>query len=703
MKKCIFLFFAFCFFPFPFSLLLSIEVGGHLTEDTTWSLDNNPYLVTSGVYVDENVTLTILPGTIVKFNAAFFDDPESNDFRFISGNEPVAKFIKVEGRIIAEGTEQDSIVFTRTQNENYYHWGTIYITEDAQPCSFSYCHIEYAAVTVFELTLGPHGICFWNGYGIIQNNNFKDNFNSIEIRNFTKEIEISNNKFIYVEGMHPNINPANYHVFVNIGYIIADESEPFLFANNNSSSRKGLRTNAPVYAVNSIFQNINYDYCIFVNGHMPVVSTTSYIYDNAFIDFGSAGIQSSMETGDSLFIRKNNFINGDEGIYTDYGYLEVSDNYFEECDIYSGIQNTGKVYNNISNNGDFRLPGYLEVYNNTSFNGNYVGIEVSWRNISCQNNITINNNYAIGSGGTVTYINCFFLENEEINYFPISGNPTFRNCILDFELPPECIDGGGNIWVDSLQAQLIFEDIQNGDFHLIEGSLAIDAGFDTLGYYYPFDLDYNHRVWDGDGNGTAIIDIGPYEFGAPAFGGIQGITYDPTNGDFVDYVLIKINNESGEFTFSDSVGSYQYKLPAGIYDVYAERVFYDDAIEYQVEVIDGEFIQFDIPMCETVYVEEQTIPNSSLRITNLSNYPNPFNPNTSISFSIRNDSNVELSIFNIKGQKITTLFNEHLSKGKHSIIWAGCDQNGHQLSSGIYFYKIKAGDQESVKRMLLLK
>jgi hypothetical protein len=63
------------------------------------------------------------------------------------------------------------------------------------------------------------------------------------------------------------------------------------------------------------------------------------------------------------------------------------------------------------------------------------------------------------------------------------GNPIFRNCILDFELPPECIDGGGNIWVDSLQAQTLFEDIQNGDFHLIESSLAIDAGFDTTGYY----------------------------------------------------------------------------------------------------------------------------------------------------------------------------------------------------------------------------
>ncbi len=701
MKKCIFLFFAFCFFPFPFSFLLSIEVGGHLTEDTIWSPDNNPYLVTSGVYVDEGVTLTILPGTLVKFNAALFDEHTPPEFMFSGGNEPIAKFIKVEGRIIAEGTEQDSIYFTRIQNENYYHWGTIYITEDAQPCSFSYCHIEYSAVTVFGLTLGPHGICLWNGYGMIQNNNFKDNYYSIEIRNFTKEIEISNNVFTYVDGMHSNIIHSYLHVFVSNGHINADESEPFLFAYNNCSSRLGLFVSAPVYAVNNTFHDIDLD-CIFVNGNMPVVSTTSYIFANDFIEFGSAGIQSSMETGDSLFIRKNNFINGDEGIYADYGYLEVSNNYFEECDIYSGIQNTGKAYNNISNNGNFRLPGYLKLYNNISFNGSYVGIEVSWRNISCQNNITINNNYAIGSGGTVTYNNCFFLENEEVYYFPINGNPTFRNCIIDFELEYPLIDGGGNIIVDSLQAQSIFEDIQNGDFHLIEGSLAIDAGFDTLGYYYPFDMDYNHRVWDGDNNGTAIIDIGPYEYGAPALGGIQGNTYDLSSGLSVDYVLIKINNVPGEFTFSDSIGSYQYKLPAGFYDVYAERVFYDDAVVYQIEVFDGEFTQLDIPMNETVNVQNyEIIPTKN--DFSLSNYPNPFNPSTTISFSIQNDNEVELSIFNIKGQHITSIINEHLTKGKHLIVWTGCDQNGHQVSSGIYFYKLKVGNKESVKRMLLLK
>lgn len=87
----------------------------------------------------------------------------------------------------------------------------------------------------------------------------------------------------------------------------------------------------------------------------------------------------------------------------------------------------------------------------------------------------------------------------------------------------------------------------------------------------------------------------------------------------------------------------------------------------------------------------------------LQNHPNPFNPNTTIFFSIPIDSNVELTIFNIKGQKIKSLIKKPFENGKHSIRWNGKDDTGKLVSSGIYLYKIKAGKQESVKRMLLLK
>jgi hypothetical protein len=86
------------------------------------------------------------------------------------------------------------------------------------------------------------------------------------------------------------------------------------------------------------------------------------------------------------------------------------------------------------------------------------------------------------------------------------------------------------------------------------------------------------------------------------------------------------------------------------------------------------------------------------------NFPNPFNPTTTIEFSIQIDSKVELSIYNIKGQRVKTLTDNHFEKGNHSIIWNGDDDSGKVVSSGIYFYKLIIDSKtEAVRKCLLMK
>jgi hypothetical protein len=88
----------------------------------------------------------------------------------------------------------------------------------------------------------------------------------------------------------------------------------------------------------------------------------------------------------------------------------------------------------------------------------------------------------------------------------------------------------------------------------------------------------------------------------------------------------------------------------------------------------------------------------------VNNFPNPFNPSTTISFSIPEDSKVELYVCNIKGQRVKTLVNSNLYIGKHTFTWNGNDESGKTLSSGIYFYKLNVnGKTEAVKKCLLLK
>ena len=85
------------------------------------------------------------------------------------------------------------------------------------------------------------------------------------------------------------------------------------------------------------------------------------------------------------------------------------------------------------------------------------------------------------------------------------------------------------------------------------------------------------------------------------------------------------------------------------------------------------------------------------------NCPNPFNPETKISFSIPEYSKVDLSIYNIKSQKVKELVKNQLSAGQHSVIWDGKDNHNNPVSSGIYLYKLKTNNYEKTKKMILLR
>jgi hypothetical protein len=93
------------------------------------------------------------------------------------------------------------------------------------------------------------------------------------------------------------------------------------------------------------------------------------------------------------------------------------------------------------------------------------------------------------------------------------------------------------------------------------------------------------------------------------------------------------------------------------------------------------------------------------------NYPNPFNPNTRIEFSLAVNSDVKMIIYNLLGQEIKSFFNENLQAGVHNFSWDGTDNKGFNVASGIYIYRLTAGDPStssgqsfvSTKKMALLR
>ncbi len=99
-------------------------------------------------------------------------------------------------------------------------------------------------------------------------------------------------------------------------------------------------------------------------------------------------------------------------------------------------------------------------------------------------------------------------------------------------------------------------------------------------------------------------------------------------------------------------------------------------------------------------VENEIVP---LQYKLYNNYPNPFNPSTNIAFEIASAEFVSLRVFNINGEMVRTLINENLPPGRFEKVWDGKDEFGVSVSSGIYIYRLVAGQFDKSARMILMK
>jgi hypothetical protein len=114
-------------------------------------------------------------------------------------------------------------------------------------------------------------------------------------------------------------------------------------------------------------------------------------------------------------------------------------------------------------------------------------------------------------------------------------------------------------------------------------------------------------------------------------------------------------------------------------------------------------------LCANVFCTGEGDPMSDsggtvpLRFALEQNHPNPFNPTTTISFTLPEKLKAELVVFNLSGQRIRTLLNELQPAGPNQVVWNGRDDHGIPVSSGVYFYRLKAGRYMQTRKMVLLK
>jgi len=92
-----------------------------------------------------------------------------------------------------------------------------------------------------------------------------------------------------------------------------------------------------------------------------------------------------------------------------------------------------------------------------------------------------------------------------------------------------------------------------------------------------------------------------------------------------------------------------------------------------------------------------------LNLSLVQNYPNPFNPSTTILYEVPRRSRVELIIYNIIGQKVTTLFDEEKEAGRYSVVWSGRNETGSDVGSGVYFSCFRAEGYVAVRKLMLVR
>jgi len=681
----------------------AIEVQGHLTRDTVWMPEYNPYIVTGYIYVDAGITLTILPGVQIYVNAA---DANYNENGFIAygNNEALAKKIIVYGKLIAKGTSADPIVFDRLQTGATHRWGGIYIFPDAPKAEFEYCNINNTFKGyVPSVGLVTGAINFKNGRLHIRNCSFTDNYCSLYSDAIVEDLLIYKVRFSGEQRLSAFTQPTSYilapideyhqHLEVTIArclYTGVGQSGLSAYLKRRFLFNKVINIQ-PVSRLDRWIAQRSVSY----GNHI----------ENAWGCQATANASFDPNATDTVYCRRNTIIQPysheyTSGIYASGDRTIVSDN-FCYGKVMMFTNNTGnsesKYHNNIIMSYfraiEFTYAGFgtdtTRVYNNifVSLEGGPLNyrrlLTMPFRFVRFFNNTC----YAFSKIGTGEYN---LAQNNIFAFIPDNGdnNMSFSHNLLSTPLPIDYpYDLGGN-----LIGNPVFMDAASGNYELQADSPCIDAG-STMPDLPVYDYRYHLRV---SGNAP---DMGAFEYNSPYIGGIRAYVYDAQTQNPLDCAEVRISGKLPEY--SDSLGNVVYHTGAGNWTVHVKRWDYADVTISNVNVTLNDTLWLFIPMQSTVNTIDPFLPNPVIKLT-INSHPNPFRSEVKLSYNLPQAAETSLFICNIKGQVVRELTGHGL-KGYNTILWDGKNKTGQRCSNGVYIVKLISGNQVAFHKLLMLK
>jgi len=172
-------------------------------------------------------------------------------------------------------------------------------------------------------------------------------------------------------------------------------------------------------------------------------------------------------------------------------------------------------------------------------------------------------------------------------------------------------------------------------------------------------------------------------------------------------IVWRANNLDADPLFDMTDASFPYQLSeyspaiaAGTLDIRNGYIFPETDIMGNPRITNGEIDMGAYQRGRTADFDE-TIPLAHTAL--LGNYPNPFNPSTTISFDMAQAGHARVEIYNIKGQRVRVLVDGMYGVGTHNVVWNGDDTTGRSVGSGVYFYRMTTSGYSSTRKMLLMK
>jgi len=183
---------------------------------------------------------------------------------------------------------------------------------------------------------------------------------------------------------------------------------------------------------------------------------------------------------------------------------------------------------------------------------------------------------------------------------------------------------------------------------------------------------------------------------------VTGIVTD-NSGIAVSNAYVTVLNQEGaviNYSRTNNEGYYEvYNVDNGDMSVVATKAYYSSET---AEIVVDNNTQLNL-LLTPVTVEANDENETALASGSIRVYPNPFNPVTNISYNVPSDGLVKVEIFNVKGQRVTTLRNEIQAAGTYSVIWNGTDSRNSSVSSGTYLCRITSSGKTNTQKMLLMK